>query len=127
MKKSFNTIFARDALISLANKLPENLVLDSMNAEGSFTINFLLQLAEEQLCDLRKEARKQKNENFFLFFYSVTEGKEPKSLPTEVKNFSTFDFSKVKSISFNGNTSPYLPYRNWSPIHYVSVTFTLKG
>lgn len=126
MMNSMNTMTARDMLVSLANKLPENLLIDAVNEEGRFSAAFLLQLNDEQLSELRKEAKKQEKKNLFLFFYSVPEEKAGKEAPYEVKNFSSFDFSKVVKVSFNGSTAPFLKYRDFPPVHYVSVTFVLK-
>ena len=125
--KNLNIISAKDALISLASKLPDNLLLDAVNEEGQFTMAFLLRLNDVLLNKLKEEAEKQDKKNFFLFFYSVPEEKVGKEVPCEVKNFSTFDFSKVKSISFNGSTAPLLPKRDYPPIYYVSVTLVLKS
>lgn len=126
-RKNLNTISARDMLISLANKLPANLFLDAVNEEGQFTMAFLLRLNDEQLEKLRKEAEKQHKQNFFLFFYSVPEEKAGKEAPFEIRDFSSFDFSKVVSFNFNGSTQPLLPYRDCPPVHYVSVTFVVKS
>lgn len=119
-------MFARDMFISLANKLPENLQLDAVNEHGLFCAAFLLRLTEEQLCDLRKEARKHDKENIFLLFYCVSEENASSQVPYELKDLNNFDFSKVVSCKFNGNTSPFLQYRNWEPYHYVTVTFVIK-
>lgn len=124
--KSLHTLTAKDMLISRAAKLPDRLLLDAVNEHGLFSASFLLRLNEEQLSDLRKESEKQNGKEFFLSFYSISEEKAGKESPCEVKDFTNFDYSKVVSISFNGNTVPMLPYRDWEPIYYVSVTFVLK-
>ena len=126
MMNSLNTMYAKEMLISLANKLPENLLLDAVNEHGMFTATVLLHLTEAQLCDLRKEARLHKTDNVFLFFYSVSEKNLGKQHAAEVKDFTTFDFSKVVDIQFNGSCAPLLQHNYLKPIHYVSTTFVLK-
>jgi len=119
---------ARDMLLSLANKLPDNLLLDAVNSHGIFTASFLLRLKEENLCDLRKEARKHGNESVFLFFFKVSEKELGKKAPFEVKEteYDTFDFSKVSDVLFNGSTAPLLEHNYLHAMHYVSVTLVVK-
>ena len=126
-KRYQNTANAGDLLVSLARKLPPKLLVDAVNAEGNFTMAFLLRLNDEQLEALKKEAEKKGKNEFFLFFYTVPEEKAGKEAPYELRDFSSFDFSKVVSFSFNGSTQPLLPYRDWAPVHYVSVTFVIKN
>lgn len=126
LKKNTTTVSAKDMLISLANKLPENLLLDAVNEHGLFCMEFLLWLNECQLSALREEAKKHADEDIFLFFYSIPENNSGKKVPVEVKNLSSFDFSKVLSINFNGNTLPALKHSMLPPVYYVSVTFVLK-
>ena len=123
--KSMNTMNAKDMLVSLASKLPENLLIDAVNEQGMFTASFLLRLKEEQLCDLRKAAR-EKREDFFLFFYSISEKNKGKQHATEVRNYTTFDFSKVVDVEFSSSTVNLLLYRDLAPVPYVSVTLVLK-
>ena len=122
---SMNTMNARDMLVSLAKKLPENLLIDAVNEQGMFTAYFLLRLKEEHLCDLRKAAR-IKGEDFFLFFYSISEKNKGKQHPAEVKDYTTFDFSKLVDVEFNPSTVNLLLYRDLAPIPYVSVTLVFK-
>ena len=121
------TTAARDMLISQATKIPKNLRLAAVDEEVQFTKTFLLSLNDEQLSNLRKEAEKQGNKDIFLFFYTIPEEKVAKETPCEVRNFSSFDFSKVVSIGFNGNTAPFLPYVDAPPVHYVSVILATKN
>lgn len=126
--KSYNTMAAKDMLFSLANKLPQNLVVDAVNEHGMFTAALLLRLKEENLCDLRKEARKHKNNPVFLFFFKVSEKELGKKAPFEVRDseFTTFDFSKVVNVLFNGSTAPLLDHNYLAATHYVSVTLVVK-
>lgn len=126
MKISYNMRNAKDMLISLANKLPSNLYLDETSEIGRFTKNFLVELNEHQLSTLKIEAQKHGDENICLLYYSNTETKAGKVPSQEMKDFTSFDFSKVVKILFNGNTAPILKYFDSDPVHYVSVTLILK-
>jgi len=128
MKGTLNTtsLRASDALITKASKLPHNLVVDGLNEHGMFSLAFLMRLTEDQLCDLRREARIQENDDIFLFFYSIPKKDFRKKGARELKNFTTFDFSTVEKIHFNGNCCPILDYPYSNASHYVSVTFVLK-
>lgn len=126
MKFTDTTIRAADILISCATKLPDNLVFDTQTEHGAFTVNFLLRLKEENLCDLRKEARKQK-EDCFLLFYSISKSDFSNGkAPYQIKGFSSFDFSKVADIKFSGDTIALQPKLDADPVHYVSATLVLK-
>lgn len=121
MAKNLHSIHATDVLIPLAEKLPDNLMFDAEDAEGRFTFAFLQRLSDEQLAELKEAAELHKDENVFLFFYTRHQGKcEP---VVELKNFESFDLSKILGISFNGHTAPLLSYSDLPPIYYVSVTF----
>lgn len=119
--KNYNAVFARDVFLSLANKLPMNLMLDSVNSQGKFTIKFLSCLSEQEIKALRKECEK-KTENVFLLFYTIEENSI--SCPKELRNFSNFDWNKIISIRFNGDTCPYAFGEDF--VHYVSVVIGLK-
>ena len=123
MSKNLHSIYAIDMILSLADKLPNNLMLDSEDMEGAFTLNFLFRLSNEQLEDLKEQANLQNDENVFLFFYVQHQGQSEHAV--ELKDFEGFDLSKVIKINFNGNTAPLLYYSDLPPVHYVSVTFTL--
>ena len=123
MAKNQHSISATDMLLSLAKKFPENLMLDTEDAEGLFTLCFLLRLSPEQLANLKEAMEFHKDENVFLFFYVQRQGQSEHAV--ELKDFEGFDFSKVIKINFNGNTAPLLYYSDLPPVHYVSVTFTL--
>lgn len=123
MAKNQHSIYANDMLLSLAIKLPNNLMLDAEDVEGIFTLNFLLRLSDEQLEDLKKASALQKDENVFLFFYTQHQGQSEHAV--ELKDFEGFDLSKVIEINFNGKTAPLLSHSYLPPVHYVSVTFVV--
>lgn len=106
---------------ALAEKLPENLMLDTEVAEKGFAISLLHRLSDEQLEELNQAIALQKSEYVFLYFYIHHEGKHEASV--ELKDFEGFDFSKVLETKFNGKTAPHLSHSYLDPIHYVSVTF----
>lgn len=124
MQKNYNTVSARDILISCANKLPENLLIDAINQQGRFSINFLLRLDTDQLACLNKEIAKKNKKQVFLEFSTVQENST--ACPVELKDFDHFDWSKVCQIKMSGDTSPYLHSRHSEPYHYISVVFVLK-
>lgn len=114
-----------DALMAKATKMPSNLVVDGLNNHGMFSLAFLMRLTEEQLCDLRREARIHGENEIFLLFYVIPESEFGKKGGKALQDFTSFDFSKVKKIHFNGNCSPILDYPHSNASHYVSVTFIL--
>lgn len=124
MQKSYNAISARDILISCANKLPENLMVDAVNDQGKFAICFVLHLNEDQLLTLKKETDKKNVQNIFLEFSTVSEGST--ECPTELKKFDDFDWNKVCQIKISGDTSPFQRSIHTEPYHYISVVFVLK-
>lgn len=123
MAKNLHSIHANDMLLSLAVKLPNNLMLDAEDVEGIFTFNLLLRLNDKQLEDLKKQANLQKDENVFLYFYIRHEGSHEASV--EFNDFESFDFKQIRKIIFNGNTAPLLSYSDLAPVHYVSVTLVV--
>ena len=123
MAKNQHSISATDMLLSLAKKFPENLMLDTEDAEGLFTLCFLLRLSPEQLANLKEAMEFHKDENVFLFFYIRHKEKPEESV--ELKGFEGFDLSKVIETNFNGKTAPLLSHSYLDPVHYVSVTFTV--
>lgn len=124
MQKSFNTIAARDILISCANKLPENLLIDALNQQGMFSITFLLRLTEDQLDCLNKEIAKKRKKQVFLEFSTVQENST--ACPIELKDFDHFDWAEVCQIKMSGDTSPYQRSIHTEAYHYISVVFVLK-
>ncbi len=119
-----HSIYARDALVSLARKLPEKMVLDVNSNSGKFAVDFLLRLDDEQLAHLRQEA-KRKNDNTFsiTFCESQVGSSEP---PKIINDFRAFDLDNVQSVTFDGNTVPYLRYRDAPPEHYILAVFTME-
>ena len=117
-------MYARDALVSLAPKLPAKMVLDVNSESGKFTIDFLLRLDDEQLAHLCQEA-KRKNDNSFsiTFCQSQIGSDEP---PKIINDFRKFNLNRVRRITFNGNTVPYLRYRDAPPEHYILAIFTME-
>lgn len=123
MTKNYNTIKATDALVSLVNKLPENLLVDSVNDKGKFSLNFLLRLTDNQLVSLKEEASKKKSD--FLLDFATIES-ESKACPDELRNFSDFDWDKVLEIRISGDTCPYQPNIHSEAIDYISVIFVMN-
>ncbi len=123
MTKNLNTARATDLLISLASKLPENLVVDTVNEKGNFSLSCLLRMTDEQLFTLKEEANKKK-ETVLLDFATIESGST--SCPDELRNFSDFDWNKVGEIRISGDTCPYLPNIYSQPIDYISVIFVIK-
>ena len=124
--KPNSVVTAKELLISLASRLPENLQLDQMSEEYQFTKDFLLRLNEVQLSNLKNEAKKHDDKNICLLFYVIPESKAGKVPSQEVKDFTNFDFSKVVKIYFNGDTAPLLKHSDSEPKYYVSVTLVLQ-
>jgi len=87
-------IYAHDILLSLANKLPRNLLIEDNELE----ISFLLRLDKTQLKKLRLVAQQKDNHKpLFLSFYS-NKGTTP---PTPCY-IDKIEWSKVKEIDFIG-------------------------
>lgn len=124
MTKNYNTAKATDILVSLANKLPENLLVDSVNDKGKFSLNFLLRLTDNQLVSLKEEASKKKSD--FLLDFATIE-LESDTCPNELRNFSDFNWEKVYEIKISGDTCPYQPNIHSKCVDYVCVTFVLKN
>lgn len=124
MKKHYNALSARDAIVSRANKLPESLWVDAVDAQGSFSIAFLLRLDEDGLASLNKEIAKKSNHPVFLEFSTIPQSSN--TCPMELKDFSNFDWTKVIETRINGNTSPYATDIHNEPFEYVSVVFVMK-
>lgn len=121
----YNATSVKDILISCADKIPENLMIDAVNDHGKFSIDFISRLTEDQLISLKNEAAKKGTQNVFLEFSTVTEGSA--NCPTELKNFADFDWYKVCQIQINGNTAPSIRSATSEPYHYISVVFTVKA
>lgn len=117
MSRTKRNIYAKDLLISLADKLPEKLMIDTESEQGKFSLNFLCRLTEDQLEQLKKESKDNKG-NFYLSFYSIS-GKEA---PVRINNFADFDLSKIQSISFDGNTIPEIS-RKIDEIEFYVLAF----
>lgn len=108
----------RDLLISLAEKLPENLVVDPNTAEGKATIAFLFSLSEEDLASLRKEAGKLSGGYIHLEF-SYRSKVEPFYREVKMGQFPW----EGKKVSFNGDTDPYQHYSSENSLPYISAKF----
>lgn len=128
MQKHYNIVSAKDIFISIAEKLPENLMVDAVSAHGLFAIEFISRLNDEQLAELEKATEKQgfpnkSNEKkpVFLEFSTVQEGSS--SCPIELKQFSNFDWDKVSKIKINGNTVPFLYSKSSPELNYIQIVF----
>ena len=124
MNRHRNAVSAKDILISCADKLPANLMIDAVNAHGKFSIEFILRLTEDQLACLNAETKKKGNENVFLDFSTIQQGST--CCPTELKNFSDFDWYKVSQIKISGDPCPYLHSIHSASHYYISIVFVLK-
>lgn len=119
--KEYELISIRDRLLLLALKLPKKLMIHTDASEGTFTIDFLNRLTDEQLADLNKAVNLHEVEDVFLYFYMRREGKR---MPTiELNEFENFDFGRVLETTINGNTVSLIEREDLPPTHYVSVTF----
>lgn len=142
MEKNQHLIHATDMLLSLAAKLPDNLMLDAKDAEGIFTFALLQRLSDEQLANLRKAANFYKYINVFLYFYiryvkddedyvfeamdidhTAVEAMDIEHTAVEFKDFKNFDFEKIICILFNEKLPPALIPNG----HYVTVTLVVKA
>lgn len=124
MKKHRNAASVKDILISRAEKLPENLMIDAVDDHGKFSIDFIARLTDDQLIKLSEEAAKKADETVFLEFSTVTEGST--ACPYELKKFSDFDWYKVSQIKISGDTCPSLHSIHSEPYYYISVVFVVK-
>ena len=122
--KNLNSLRVRDLLISLADKLPKNLMADAINEHGKFSIEFLLKLTNEQLEHLNSECSKFKKDLVFLDFAQKPNGAT--YTPTEVKDYSNFNWNNVIDIIINGDTCPTIRSHLTEPIYYVSIVFIMK-
>ena len=125
MTKHYNVASVKDILMSCADKLPENLMIDAVNDHGKFSIDFISRLTDDQLTKLCEESSKKAGKHVFLDFSTINEGSN--SCPTELKKFSDFNWYKVCQIKINGNTCPYLHNNQSEPQEYISVVFVVKG
>lgn len=124
MKKHRNAASVKDILISCAEKLPENLMIDAVDDHGKFSIDFIARLTDDQLIKLSEEAAKKADKTVFLEFSTVTEGST--ACPYELKKFSDFDWYKVSQIKISGDTCPSLHSIHSEPYYYISVVFVVK-
>lgn len=125
MKKHYNATSVKDILISCADKLPENLMIDAVDDHGKFSIDFISRLTDDQLIKLSEEASKKADKTVFLEFSTVTE--DSTDCPYELKKFSDFDWYKVCQIKISGDTCPYIHSIHSEPHHYISVVFVVKN
>ena len=105
MAESQHLIHATDMLLSLAAKLPDNLMLDAKDTKGTFTFAFLQRLSDEQLAKLKKEASLHRNEAVCINFYTRCKGKHQPIV--ELKDFENFNFNKVLKIRITGKAGPF--------------------
>lgn len=90
-------MYATDMLISLAKKLPENLMIHA--SEETFTIAFLQRLTDEQLSALNEAVNLHEVENVFLYVYTVS--KLNHKVYSDFTDLTNFDFERIDSIIFN--------------------------
>lgn len=106
------------AILSKAEKLPANLVIDATN---DFAISFLLTLTSENLNKLKEESEKKDGfRALYLQFFAKEQGSLKVPETFDEKNF---DLSKVKDIIISGDTADYLKYKNMPALQYLSVVF----
>lgn len=123
--KHYNVLTAREALVSRSKELPLNLLVDTVNDHGKFSLEFLLKLTPEQLSKLRTECAKKKNKQVFLSFNIQTKS-APKLLEQELTDFSSFDWKKVADIKISGDTTPYQHSKSSEAFYYISIVFVMK-
>lgn len=121
--KKYSIVNASEMFISLANQLPENLVINSASSQGPLVKNLLLQFNEKHFADL-KEASKYIKEPFFLEIFTVPEKDLGKKCPIEMKTAVDLP-SEVVKVLFNGSTCP-LVQKYAGPNRYVTVTLVTK-
>lgn len=123
--KHYHVLTAREALVSLSKQLPTNLLVDTVNEHGKFSIEFISKLTPEQLSKLKAECEKKKNKEVFLSF-NVQTKPAPKLVEQELTSFSDFDWNKIADFKISGDTTPYQHSKSSEPFHYVSVVFVMK-
>lgn len=108
MSTKCTTSYATDSLVSLASKLPHNLVINQINEQlGAFTISFLFRLRDNQLETLRKKAsQKNEYEPIEIKFYSTTTSSAAYS---DFWDFSNIDWNKIPEISIGYRFSEDIP------------------
>lgn len=111
--------------MSLSKHLPTNLLVDTVNEHGKFSIEFISKLTPEQLSKLKAECEKKKNKDVFLSFYIQTKP-APNLLEEELTNFSNFNWEKVADIKISGDTTSYQHSKSSEAFYYVSVVFVMK-
>lgn len=123
--KHYDSVNAKEILPLYSQKLPDNLMVDSVNSHGKFAKIFLSNLSDEQFETLKKEcSKKRKEDNIFLTFYTASKA-NPRTAASEVVDFSDFDWEKIIDFKISGDTSPYQHSKSSEPFHYVSVVFVM--
>lgn len=123
--KNYSILPAKTVLVSLAGRLPENLVIDTATNRGQLAMNFIMQLNKKQLSEL-SEAVSSIKETCFLEFFSVSEKDLGKVCPTEMKEDSVSLSTDAAKVLFNSQTCPIVQ-KGTAPSHYVSVTIVTKA
>ncbi len=113
---------AKDIIISLADKLPKNLMI--LRSHEKFAIDLISRLNEKQLSILSDEVKKKDSDKVFLEFLTKHYGS--KECAAELMDYSNFNWGNVFDIEINGDTVPYLHSIHSDPTYYVSIIFILN-
>ena len=119
MEYIFDRTYLRDALLSVASKLPGNVVTDVNSEEGKETLMFILSLSAEELAEFKSEAEKW-TEKIFQLSFCVQESQ--KGLAKTI-NICDYDWKKSKKIKFNSNTCSYMDTYHDVSFDYINVIF----